>query len=73
MHVNPQLPCQNLNPKNPSDCHSYPQQLFSLWYMTEFKLRVKLEITQQLRDNEILCCTVILVIQLRNQRIISAV
>ena len=44
---------------------SYPQQ-FSYTLLHESKLGVKLEITQQLKDNEILCCAV-LTIQLRNQ------
>ena len=35
MHVNPQLSFSKSLPKHPSDCHSYPQQLFSLWYMRE--------------------------------------
>ena len=50
---------------------SYPQQFFYT-LLNESLLGVKLEITQQLRDNEILCYAV-MTIQLRNQRIILGV
>ena len=73
MHVNSQLSLSKSLPKKIHQTVTVIPSSCFLFGTRENELGVKLEITQQLRDNEILCCTAILVIQLRNQRIISAV